>query len=117
VHVSSFLTATVHEVPTPSKPWYVIIYEYDATGKVDPTTVYGPDDPIYLPDPYEQAETLEEPVTPHWVHNNSNVTVALEGTHQQGYLMLNERFEWNFVQRDLQGQETFRFTLPNLPTT
>jgi hypothetical protein len=115
-HVSSFHTATVRDVPTPSKPYYVIVYEDDTTANASPGTIYGPDDPMYPPDTYQYAETLK-PTTPHWARNNSKVTIALEGIRRQGYLMLNDRVQWTFVQRNPAGQETFRYTLPDLQTS
>jgi hypothetical protein len=115
-HIGSFQPATVRDVPTPSKPWYVLIYEDNTTGNADPGSLYGPDDPMYPPDALLRCENID-PVTPHWVRNNSKVTISLEGFRRHGYLMLNERIQWTFVQRDPKGQETFRFTLPDLPTT
>ena len=115
-HGRSFLTATVRDVPTPKCPWYVIMYEDETTGQAEAGTIYGPDDPMYPPDTYQTAETLE-PTTPHWVRNNSKVTIAIDGVRRPGYLMLNDRQQWTFVQRDPTGQETFRFTLPDLPTS
>jgi hypothetical protein len=71
---------------------------------------------MYPPDAELRAETLE-PVAPHWCRNNAKVTIALEGIRRQCYLLLNERLQWTVVQRDPHGQETFRYTLPDLQTT
>jgi hypothetical protein len=57
---------------------------------------------MYPPNTYQHAETLE-PVAPHWVRNNSKSTLSVEGVRRPGYLMLNERLQWNFVEQDPQG--------------
>jgi hypothetical protein len=76
----------------------------------------GPDDPMYPSDALLRCDPLE-PITPHWVRDNSKVTIAVDNFRRQGYLILNDRQQWAFLQRDLKAQETFCYTIPGLQTT
>lgn len=112
-----FYNGVVFAVPTHSTPWYQVCPLVGGNVfAVDLLHLYGPDDPIYPANRYQDNPT-DRPL-PKWIKPNGKVTLIIESVARPETLRLNDKNQWEFVQRS--GRDsliTFQRALSNLPST